>query len=186
MTEQEVRTMVVNRVDDFLENLFDKHIKDRVRQKIEAAFKDDDLRMFLHRKSEKAVEAMCDQNTRPELLRIIRRWARPQIIYTNEARKTPPQLAPLGAKEVFLCPVTPCVYFLCKEDRIVYIGQSVNLQARLGQHLLLKNFDRVYYMEVREDELNRIEAELIEYYDPELNKTGNMNETKTNNERQRR
>lgn len=186
MTEQEVRTMVVNRVDDFLENLFEKHIKDRAKMKIEAAFKDDDLRIFLHRKTKKAVEEMCDKATRPELIHIIKKLNRPKIIYVQEPPKIPAQLIPLNVQEHFMAPVTPCVYFLCREDRIVYIGQSINISQRMAQHIPYKNFDRVFYINVHAEDLNAVESELIEYYNPELNRKDNVNETKTLTERQRR
>jgi hypothetical protein len=186
MDDMALRVMVVNKVNDYLDDLCTNKFKEKIKSNIDKLLDDDDLRDFLYRKTQKAVEVMCDKNTRPELHKIIRRLTRPQVIYVNEATLVPPQLLPLGVKEVFISPVVSCIYFLCKDDRIVYIGQTINLQNRLGQHILTKGFDKVYYMEVREDELNRIEAELISYYDPELNRTGNMSETKTFHERQRR
>jgi hypothetical protein len=70
--------------------------------------------------------------------------------------------------------ITPsCVYFLIKESRVVYVGQSINLAARIGTHQQEKDFDRVVYMWVPESELDEVEGALIRALKPKLNgKTG--------------
>jgi hypothetical protein len=184
MDRIELKTIVVNTVNSFLEDLSEKMIKKKIKSKIESALKDDELRLFLNRNTEKIIEEMCNKNTRPELLRIIKRYTRPQIIYVHEPPETPQQLKPFEVQEYFMASIGPCIYFLCREERIVYIGQSVNLAQRISQHIQCKNFDRIFYFNVLAEDLNRIEAELIDFYDPELNRTKAY--TKDRHERQRR
>ena len=117
---------------------------------------------------------------------VIRKRFPPSIIYVNESRDIPPQLIPLGVNEIFAPPNGPCIYFLCKEDRIVYIGQSIYLGSRLSEHITNKNFDRVFYMNVKKEDLSRVESELIEYYEPEYNGRPFMKYNHSGHERQRR
>ena len=57
----------------------------------------------------------------------------------------------------------PGVYFLCKDDKVVYVGQSVTPGSRVGQHVLSpeKDFDRVYLIPVPHSELDDVEATFI-------------------------
>jgi len=79
-------------------------------------------------------------------------------------------------KELFKVPdviynAGSCVYFLCKDDRVVYVGKSVNIQSRLQQHLKEKEFDKVYYIRVSPSQLDTVESALIAMLRPVLNKT---------------
>jgi hypothetical protein len=71
------------------------------------------------------------------------------------------------------------VYFLCKDDEVVYVGQSVNLPGRVKTHTEEKEFDRVYYLPVPLEALSKVELTLINYLRPKLNKTP-MRELKEN------
>lgn len=61
-------------------------------------------------------------------------------------------------------------YLLIKNGVVVYVGQSVNIWARVGVHLAnpLKDFDSFCYCEVAGD-LNEKEAELIIKHKPHIN-----------------
>ena len=102
---------------------------------------------------------------------VIRNHFPPNIIYVNEEVEMPNELKKFPVKEFYLGPSHPCIYFLCRDNKIVYIGQSINVTTRMGAHITTKGFDRVFYMEVKKEDLNRVERELISYYNPELNKT---------------
>lgn len=66
----------------------------------------------------------------------------------------------------------PCVYFLCRDKKIVYIGQTINIQNRINQHLCdnEKQFDSVFFIHVHQNQLLKVEASLIRYLRPPLNK----------------
>lgn len=61
------------------------------------------------------------------------------------------------------------VYFLCCQDEVVYIGQSTNIPARIGQHRGDKTFDRAYWMPVPAHRLDEVEGAMIRHYRPRLN-----------------
>lgn len=65
------------------------------------------------------------------------------------------------------------IYYLKRGEKIVYIGQTINLMQRLGSHLDSdKDFDSAVYFPVVGDkeERNYIEAGLIIEHTPEYNK----------------
>lgn len=68
-------------------------------------------------------------------------------------------------------PNCPGIYFLIRENKIVYVGQSKSVVARLLSHYKYKNFDRFYYCKVNESELNDYETYYILKFAPEENKT---------------
>lgn len=63
----------------------------------------------------------------------------------------------------------PCVYFLMKEGRVVYVGQTVELRRRIKSHRVEKDFDDVYFMPVPRKNLGAVEADLITSLRPPLN-----------------
>lgn len=66
--------------------------------------------------------------------------------------------------------IPPCVYFLYDNEKLVYIGSSLNLYGRLSQHLKSKKvFNGVYYIPIRPSKLRRIEWCLIKHYKPIYN-----------------
>jgi hypothetical protein len=64
-----------------------------------------------------------------------------------------------------------CIYFLCKSERVVYVGQSENVHERLVAHMRTKIFDSVFYFRVGANKMNKYESALISYLKPEYNKT---------------
>jgi hypothetical protein len=73
------------------------------------------------------------------------------------------------------------IYFLCLDDKIQYIGQSVNILGRVVTHSIeqKKLFNRVYYIKCPVNQLTRVEESLIRFLKPPLNgnllKDGNRN-----------
>jgi hypothetical protein len=63
----------------------------------------------------------------------------------------------------------PAVYFLCKGDKVVYVGQSLFFPARLGEHMQEKTFDAAYYLPVPASELLAVEGAFIQALTPLLN-----------------
>jgi hypothetical protein len=60
------------------------------------------------------------------------------------------------------------VYFLIKNSEIVYIGQSINIAARITSHKD-KDFDSVSYVTCKRSELDILESLYIIAYNPVLN-----------------
>jgi len=66
------------------------------------------------------------------------------------------------------------VYFLVSNDRVVYVGQSVNIPARVAQHKTSgKTFDRVAFVECEKEWLNVLESLYIHVLRPLLNGDSN-------------
>lgn len=61
------------------------------------------------------------------------------------------------------------IYFLCKDDDLIYIGQSNNVHGRVSQHRREKSFTKAFYLEWPADDLDRIEGALIRELRPRLN-----------------
>lgn len=61
------------------------------------------------------------------------------------------------------------IYFLIKEDVIVYIGQSINLAARLLEHERTKDFDSYTFIPCDSAQLPDMEALYILKFKPSLN-----------------
>ena len=68
------------------------------------------------------------------------------------------------------------IYFLVKDEKIVYVGQSTNIFARVGTHKTDKDFDKAVYFECPSTELDDLEYELINILQPKYNKSGNPRE----------
>jgi len=64
-----------------------------------------------------------------------------------------------------------CIYFLCKDEKVVYIGQAENVHQRLVEHMKVKEFDSVFYLRVPAHKMNKIETALISYLKPKYNRT---------------
>lgn len=58
------------------------------------------------------------------------------------------------------------VYFLIKNDEIVYVGRTADLVRRLETHKRWKDFDRVFYIECPREELNELEKRYIRKFAP--------------------
>ncbi len=71
----------------------------------------------------------------------------------------------------------PGIYFLCKDGKIVYIGQTANVARRITDHLsqIDKEFDTVFYISCPLIKLRELESALLRYYKPPLNLTCRIN-----------
>ena len=65
------------------------------------------------------------------------------------------------------------VYFLFQDDEIVYVGQSVDIHARISVHMSDENkeFDSFSFIEFSDDNLDIHEGDYIMEYRPFLNST---------------
>lgn len=61
------------------------------------------------------------------------------------------------------------VYFLVKNDLVVYVGQSVNVHARIAQHVGQKDFDKYAFVQCSPDALDKVESLYIHFLRPSLN-----------------
>jgi len=68
------------------------------------------------------------------------------------------------------------VYFLCKDDDVVYVGKSVDVAARVRSHRSDKQFDRAFAVPVEEDRLDEVELAYINALQPPLNVIGKGND----------
>ena len=59
------------------------------------------------------------------------------------------------------------VYFLVKSDRVVYVGQSVQIGTRLSDHAKTKDFDRYNYIACPKEKLDVLESLYIHTLNPE-------------------
>jgi transcriptional regulator with XRE-family HTH domain len=67
--------------------------------------------------------------------------------------------------------IYPCVYFLIKDDKIVYVGQTHNGLKRIIEHNGKKDFDRYSVLPCNISKLNKLEEKYILRYRPKYNKT---------------
>lgn len=63
------------------------------------------------------------------------------------------------------------VYFLVSGNRVVYVGQSVNVYSRIDEHTRVKSFERYAYVPCSIDMLDRLESLYIHCLRPPLNST---------------
>lgn len=61
------------------------------------------------------------------------------------------------------------IYFLVKSGGVVYVGQSVDVHARVASHTDGKDFDALYVLPCDAEHLNRVEEEYIQRLNPPLN-----------------
>ena len=61
------------------------------------------------------------------------------------------------------------IYFLIKNDAIVYVGQSTNIFNRVGDHEGVKDFDRFTYVECEKNDLTILETKYINNFKPKYN-----------------
>ena len=67
------------------------------------------------------------------------------------------------------------VYFLVRDDQVVYVGQTTKLRSRIKTHRKMKGFDQVFYIHVNKADLNAVETKWIRHFDPPLNGTEGFN-----------
>ncbi len=78
-------------------------------------------------------------------------------------------LIPMGLESIETLPFSG-VYFLCHRGDVVYVGQSVNVMSRVGQHFGSKTFDSVFFARVPEGDLDFVEGTFIRTLSPKYNK----------------
>jgi excinuclease UvrABC nuclease subunit len=64
------------------------------------------------------------------------------------------------------------IYFLIKNNEIVYIGQSINIHHRITNHCRDKDFDKVSIIECNKASLDDLEKEYINKFQPIINLEG--------------
>lgn len=79
-------------------------------------------------------------------------------------------LIPMELESVESPPISG-VYFLCSNEKVVYIGQSVNVANRVGTHFGFKTFDAVLFLRVPKSDLNYVEGAFIRALQPKYNWT---------------
>lgn len=70
----------------------------------------------------------------------------------------------------------PAVYFLYLGGRVVYVGQTTNLTARIGDHVKSKQFDAIKYKPTAPERLKASESRWIKRLKPVLNAVGTFSE----------
>lgn len=68
-----------------------------------------------------------------------------------------------------------CIYFLIKNNVVVYVGKTINGKWRIKQHRYDKNYDKVYIIKCESDDLMELEDKYMMKYKPEYNILYNTN-----------
>ena len=63
------------------------------------------------------------------------------------------------------------VYFLIKNNSVVYVGQSVNIFARINSHFSTKDFNSFSFIQCKKTDLDKLESLYIHYLKPPQNAT---------------
>lgn len=71
------------------------------------------------------------------------------------------------------------VYFLVKKNKVVYVGQSVNVFSRVAKHAMEKDFDAMAWIPCKKTMLDKLESLYIHVLQPTLNGNGGLGGTKT-------
>lgn len=140
---------------------------------------------------------------KPRFLRIdVMEWAAKNLVHVQEARNLPDKFAVLleapkpdlteipkpllpMADKISILPnywIPPCVYFLCSEGKIMYIGQTIALNSRIDAHKKDKKdgFDRILWIQVPEEMLLSIENSYIKLLHPPWNGVNSRATPKSN------
>lgn len=95
-------------------------------------------------------------------------------------KEVPVELSQLG-DDLFELPfdyinTPPGIYFLCKDNKIMYVGQSTSIVSRIATHIKenTKQFDRIFFIVCPAHKLDEIETELIKRFYPPLNIKSNI------------
>lgn len=93
----------------------------------------------------------------------------------NSVDKLPPEL--ISCNRISEIPINSAygpsgVYFLCKDKKIVYVGQSKCVFSRINDHKKQKRglFDSVFFIDLPLSRLDDVETALIRKFNPPLNK----------------
>jgi hypothetical protein len=63
----------------------------------------------------------------------------------------------------------PCIYFLVSRGEVVYVGQTIDLRARISHHRRDKLFDRIPFLPTPVEELDQAESQLVGFLKPKYN-----------------
>ena len=127
-----------------------------------------------------------DGNTLRFKITEVKKWLAVNLVHRTEGRplenairivyeapppteKPPTSISNLSAlQQIPVYGYQPGVYFLCKENTVVYVGQSITPHSRVGTHKSegVKDFDRVYILPIPKHELDGVESAFIECLDP--------------------
>lgn len=103
--------------------------------------------------------------------RLSKKW---EAHYFNVQKKpdaVPKEIADVSALVEIPALHPPGVYFLCQNNKVVYVGQSTNPSVRIVQHQADKKFDRVFLIPT--NDLDNVEYEYIKKLKPKYNITHN-------------
>lgn len=103
--------------------------------------------------------------------RLSKKW---EAHYFNVQKKPdaiPKEIADVSALVEIPALHPPGVYFLCQNNKVVYVGQSTNPSVRIVQHQADKKFDRVFLIPT--NDLDNVEYEYIKKLKPKYNITHN-------------
>ena len=86
-------------------------------------------------------------------------------MFVPQPQYSPEEIAALGFSGV---------YFLFRDNSVVYVGQSTHVPRRIAQHIRAgrMQFDRVSVLPTETKNLLRVEADYIRELTPEYNETG--------------
>ena len=105
-----------------------------------------------------------------ELEKIGGRW---MVRPPQQAEKTLSGLKQMAGDRLFeVKNVSVCgIYFLCKEDSIVYVGQSISIYSRVYEHKKsgIKDFDSVFAIPCEKEKLSKVESAFIYLLKPKYN-----------------
>lgn len=66
-----------------------------------------------------------------------------------------------------------CIYFLLQNNKVVYVGKTLNGKLRINQHKNEKIFDEIYIIKCKKNELSEIEDYYMMKYKPKYNLLSN-------------
>ena len=72
-------------------------------------------------------------------------------------------------KNSFPVSSSPAIYFLIKDDKIMYVGQSINPLNRVGTHISTRKFDRITFLMCHKDQMGALERFYIKKFMPPWN-----------------
>lgn len=76
--------------------------------------------------------------------------------------------------------MTGYIYFLYKDNALLYIGQTTNIISRISNHFSFSIYDKVRLIECDIDKLKHYEYRLIKYFKPSLNTVYNSEYKRSN------
>ena len=87
----------------------------------------------------------------------------------KKAKNVPKELLGIQSELRDLQSAPPSVYFLINDNKVVYVGQSLNVYSRIKEHEKDKKFDRVLYMLADIKNLQEVERKYINALLPKYN-----------------